>query len=1519
MRFFRNLFRSDPPQPPEDNALSTPEQPERTTRAVAAAPGETVVDEYTDGSQSYSYSETEEDARPLPTPKSSNVTLPVVNRAIANSSQQQELLSVRATVAPPMSATAIAPEIDPERTPRRLRVNGSASSAPAPVLSGDEGSESSHYRLRGRRSRSRIPPLSNTMSTGSFTERDMKPATTKRLKPESSKPADPLAISAMPHATSARTTSGVLGNPGKVSVADVNRATLSTLRYLCGELGILATGSKLEVKERVMNKIKSEPYDGEEVQLLSPPDNKNERSDITRAAQSTPVPASSARGDTITTGTARGTPGRGERVGPSSGTLGDRRRNSVQANAGEIVGMMRRSTGQPSKRAPESPCQDRPSMSATPATDTHIDGVRLAPANRSSRRVVDVPPGIDRMSPAGRNLPPIFAGARGGPPNPTVSANELSITSPRSTCQRDTPAAAAIDERTTKTKATPRVSEAPAATLAPLKPIPKRGSMNGFVTPGDIVRTFNRFAPRRPPPSSTTEPGSSTPQKPPSLFRQGSRPSSERFPKNNINRLRSSAFGVPLSPNAKQVNKRQSLRAFPLLNSQPSPISGGFNRKRHSTGMHYAPLDSDPGIVNDLRSGLKARESRKITSLNDIRARESWRQNDRAEHMSSSAKKILAAIRKTAEENRVLCKGRKPLIPLGAPPSLKRARDEEDVQQPVGKRSRTGSLSSKPNRSSTPLTKISTPAKSDRGLSPRVPFGKRASLTPRTSTPIPLPRETDSRSTPQTGEKRVRSSLARESAAGSIDRKRRLGPFQPDVKKRASKRRSLSSVAFDAVKDDLNAQLKERDREESKKPKIKRGVTFAEPVDTAKSSISEQGAAVSTSKEPTETSASAPKRFELDRSLFPTKEPEKKEFSFKVRKTDESTLPGKKDSEKPSNTAIETPPVTPAVAVLAPPSDVTAPSVTVTNEATKSAGTVETKVPTSLSEPAKSQTTVAFGQPAVCSTEIPESTPSVSAPSATSPGPAQIVPTVTPENNEPKTPSRPNVPEASTEVPDRAEPEKPSSFTPKINPLTGGPSYASTPAQPAVTTVSAFASSSAASSSVTFGASGSFGSAPTSSSVFGTPSVAVGASSSGALFPSSASEPSSAPSSSTARKLPFGTNAPSNAAVFGSQGNVPASSAAFVSSSAGPSTVSFGAPSNASTVTFGMSSAATTQPAGFAASSAGNSASAFGTSSGPSFGFSAPSFATNPSPFGASSSAFSTPVSSNAFGASASNPFGASTSQSDATKVQDSFLNAEKTFGNSSGGFGTTTTTPFGASSSAQQPTSFPSFGASSQPSGNPFDGFGTYAPPANTSGNPFGNFSTSFNPSGPAATTPFDFGATLAAAGSNQGGASAPFGGSAVNAFSANGGHSGFGANNSNSFGNAGGPGSGSNPFGGSTGSNPFGQATPSSFGGAQSQVNSGGFGGASGGFGQASGGFGMQQQSRGTFSAFGQSGSSGGQNVFGQQTQGQGGLSSEARNLFGGASQPSGGHFTMGGSDSRPPGQRQGRRILRARRSRR
>ena len=1672
MRFFRNLFRSEPPS---DNNREQGAAVNRN-RLEQTAAGDTVLEEYTDGSQSYSYSETEEDVRPSATSKPTNVTLPVPDWTNSNSGRRERQSLPITAVPPPRSATAVAPEIRPDAAQHALpsfsraptRTNGSASSPAVRGVTGGEGSESSQYNLRPRQARGLAPARNSilkggnaqaTMSAGSVSQRDTKRASSKPVEDALTKPPDPLALSAMPHAASARTTSGVLGNPGKVSIADVNRATLSTLRYLCGELGIPATGSKLEVKERVMNKIKGEPYDGEEVQPLSPPGKagRKGRVDDTGAAQSTP--ASSARRETITTtaGTLRvegsapprnslvggiaamsskpsssaaevptsnnpgstaelsstalskfdsaagkqqelrgtdpglpsaykdkadsetnskrspndqdprlvrtqragtsglpsgggsaamhghpsnaqtpsrrggrpptaqhNTPGRNERVNmPSSGmAVGDRRRSSLQANASEVREMMRRGSDLVPENARENRDRDRPSTT-TPATATHLDGIRLTSANRNSRRVVDVPPGIDRMSPAGRSLPAVFSGAEGGPPNPTVSANEPASTTPRNqrtVGQRDTPAATATDAPAINAQVTPRVSQAPVPALAPLKPIPKRGSTNGFVTPGDIVRTFNRYTPRRRPSSSTMEPGGTNSQ-PSSLFQQGSRPSSERFPSNNVHRIRSSAFGVSLTPFSQQVNKRQSLRAFPLPSSQPSPISGGFNRKRHSTGMNSTPFNGRAGLLNDLRPALRASENDRrtpITSLNDIRARERWRRDDKGIAMASSAKKILAAIRKTGEENRVLCRGRKPLVPLGAPPSLKRARDEEDTGHPAGKRSRTGGFDSNARAGFTPTAKkdSSTPARQVCGLSPRIPYGKRSSRTFGSSdATIPVTPTKDAVSTPQTTEKRGRSSLlARtESIMGSVDRKRRLGTSQSDVKKRASKRRSLSSAVFDAIKDEVNAREKEIEGEEARKAKAKRGVTFAEPVDAVKPQVSEKETPDFAGKGTIETTAATETPFSLDKTVFRSPAPvqESKEFSFNVREDRVSEPP--KDVAEPSNATITVPTPAPVVPPAAPePAPVSLPddktsSVRVSDGASKNVESeAEPKISFGTAAFVKSQTRVSFGHPALA--DDPKPLPSVSAPSATSPGPGEIVASVKPENDDPKTAKKSDVSETATEKPDTTEVDKPpATFTPKINPVTGGPSYSASPG-PTDAGASAVAASAAADSS-----SGAFGSTPKPTATFGTSSVSFAAPSTaepstfGLPAPSA---PSSAATPSAARKLPFGTNAPSTAGVFGSKTTsekdtgsssmaLKASSSFLSSSSAAQSGIPIDAPSSTSAPSFGMSSAAAAAPSTeFGGSSATASSGGFGASSTPSFGFSAPSFATNSTPFGASSSAFAAAAPSSPFGTSTSDPFGAS--KSEAEKSQTPFGAGSTTFGTTSAGFGSSST-PFGQSSGGN---AFSAFGASAKPSGNPFAAFTTSTPGTGSGAVPFGNFPSSFNPSSAAATAPFDFSATTPATSSNQP-SSTPFGGSAPNPFGGNP-SGGFGSSNTNSFGN---PMSNASPspFEASTGSNPFGQPTPSF--GAQLQSNTAGFGG----FGQPSGGFGQSQPSA-PFGGFGQSA----QGAFGQPQQQQS-LSSEAQNLFGGASQPSSGHFTMGGAAPRPSGQARGRRILRARRSRR
>ncbi len=55
-----------------------------------------------------------------------------------------------------------------------------------------------------------------------------------------------------------------------------------------------------------------------------------------------------------------------------------------------------------------------------------------------------------------------------------------------------------------------------------------------------------------------------------------------------------------------------------------------------------------------------------------------------------SALRMSKALPKTGLENRLLAKDRKPLIPLSAPPELKRPRDQYDIDLPASKNPRTG-------------------------------------------------------------------------------------------------------------------------------------------------------------------------------------------------------------------------------------------------------------------------------------------------------------------------------------------------------------------------------------------------------------------------------------------------------------------------------------------------------------------------------------------------------------------------------------------------------------------------------------------------------------------------------------------------------------------------------------------------------------------------------------------------------------------------------------------------------------
>ncbi len=88
------------------------------------------------------------------------------------------------------------------------------------------------------------------------------------------------------------------------------------------------------------------------------------------------------------------------------------------------------------------------------------------------------------------------------------------------------------------------------------------------------------------------------------------------------------------------------------------------------------------GKLNDLRKNRKSVDFGRpgaLQSLSDIHATQKWRQDDRSAVMASSAKKILEALTRTGRENKALVADRKPVSPLGPPPSsLKRARDDDD-------------------------------------------------------------------------------------------------------------------------------------------------------------------------------------------------------------------------------------------------------------------------------------------------------------------------------------------------------------------------------------------------------------------------------------------------------------------------------------------------------------------------------------------------------------------------------------------------------------------------------------------------------------------------------------------------------------------------------------------------------------------------------------------------------------------------------------------------------------------------
>ncbi len=120
------------------------------------------------------------------------------------------------------------------------------------------------------------------------------------------------------------------------------------------------------------------------------------------------------------------------------------------------------------------------------------------------------------------------------------------------------------------------------------------------------------------------------------------------------------------------------------------PISGGFFRRN---ARRTYPVNNKQETSNPFRVGQKAPDGvieTGITSLNEVLVNAREEKDKHHTVANKSARRILKALKRTGEENRLLAKGRKPLIPLSAPASLKRARDRDNIDLPASKKPRSG-------------------------------------------------------------------------------------------------------------------------------------------------------------------------------------------------------------------------------------------------------------------------------------------------------------------------------------------------------------------------------------------------------------------------------------------------------------------------------------------------------------------------------------------------------------------------------------------------------------------------------------------------------------------------------------------------------------------------------------------------------------------------------------------------------------------------------------------------------------
>jgi len=214
------------------------------------------------------------------------------------------------------------------------------------------------------------------------------------------------------------------------------------------------------------------------------------------------------------------------------------------------------------------------------------------------------------------------------------------------------------------------VSRSTQAEATTLPPIDSSGIFSGLTR---IIRNVKAYLTRSPPPQVSIHiPDVGVARSP--LFTQVTSATSKQ--NHDMNRVRGSTFNKLASPKdslfpQEPTNRKLYTRGMAL-----------FSEGRNTSGSGCA----SGARLNDLRGHVtRMPQAAPSASLKEDHPTDKRRSDYHGIGMSSSSRRILAAIRTKSEEN-ILCRKRKPLAPLGPPPSLKRARDESE--EPTRKQAR---------------------------------------------------------------------------------------------------------------------------------------------------------------------------------------------------------------------------------------------------------------------------------------------------------------------------------------------------------------------------------------------------------------------------------------------------------------------------------------------------------------------------------------------------------------------------------------------------------------------------------------------------------------------------------------------------------------------------------------------------------------------------------------------------------------------------------------------------------------